>query len=392
LKTAILVFSVGGLSLARRLCDARLNESTVFGPSCVVRECGGIASLLASSSPGGIIATDEPGVFGWTGPLRRFLPTIWEEFDAIVAVMALGIVVRLVGPLASDKRRDPAVVVVDEAGRFAISVLGGHGAGANELAVRVAEALGAVPVITTASDVHGLPAVDQIGRAWGWTIERTENLTRVAAAVVRREPVAVWQDAGSTRWWERFGPWPAHFVRLQSWSELAGLRPAAVLVISDRIVPADLPADRTVVYRPPTLVAGLGCRRGTPAEEIAAWVDRVFAAHALAPASLAALATVTLKADEPGLLAFAEARGLPLIAFRPEELAEQPGIERPSERVRAKIGIAAVAEPAALRAAGADRLLVPKQIGPGITVAVARRLSKGPAHQPIEAGGPKPGA
>jgi cobalt-precorrin 5A hydrolase len=186
---------------------------------------------------------EEPGVFGWLGPLRRFLPTIWGEYDAIIAVMALGIVVRLVGPLAADKRRDPAVVVVDEAGRFAISVLGGHGAGANELARAVAEALGAVPVISTASDVHRLPAVDRIGRAWGWTIERAENLTRVAAAVVRRRTIAVWQDAGSPLWWEPFGPWPGHFVRLGGWDELPALRPSAVLVISDRLEPPGLPAE-----------------------------------------------------------------------------------------------------------------------------------------------------
>jgi cobalt-precorrin 5A hydrolase len=94
------------------------------------------------------------------------------------------------------------------------------------------------------------------------------------------------------------------------------------------------------------------------------------------------VATVTLKADEPGLIAFAAARGLPLIAFPPEQLAGLPGIERPSERVRSKIGIAAVAEPAALRAAGAARLLVPKQTGPGVTVALARRPAEDPAYQP----------
>lgn len=382
MKTAILVLSAGGLAWARRLRDTRSVGTTIFGPSCIVGRCGVPGSTLESASPPASFATDEPGVFGWLGPLRRFLPTIWEEYDAIVAVMALGIVVRLVGPLAADKRRDPAVVVVDEAGRFAISVLGGHGAGANELALAVAERLGAVPVITTASDVHRLPAVDQIGREWGWTIERAENLTRVAAAVVRRQTVAVWQDAGSSLWWKRFGPWPNHFVRLRSWDELRALQPAAVLVISDRIEPPGLPSESTLIYRPPSLVAGIGCRRGTSAEAIGAWAVQVLAAHGLAAASLVAVATVTLKADEPGLIAFAAARGLPLIAFPPEQLAEQPGIERPSERVRSKIGIAAVAEPAALRAAGAARLLVPKQTGPGVTVALARRPPEDHAYQP----------
>ena len=120
-------------------------------------------------------------------------------------------------------------------------------------------------------------------------------------------------------------------------------------------------------------MAGIGCRRGTPREAIEAWVEKVFADHRLARNSLAAVATVTLKGDEPGLLAFASAWQVPLVAFPPEQLADQPGIESPSERVRSKVGIAAVAEPAALRAAGASRLLIPKQIGPGITLAVARK-------------------
>ena len=318
--------------------------------------------------------TEEPGVDGWVGPLRKVFPTIWGEFDAIVGVMALGIVVRLAGSLATDKRSDPAVVVVDDAGRFAVSVLGGHGAGANELARAVARVLGATPVITTASEARGLPAVDLVGRDLGWKIERAENLTRVAAAVVRGETVAVWQDAGSPDWWRPFGPWPETFVKIPTWDDLATIEPAAVLVISDRVVPEDrLPIDRTVVYRPPTLVAGVGCKRGTTREAIEGWVAAVFASHGLAPGSLSAVATVTLKADEPGLIAFAASRGVPLVAFPPECLETQAGVETPSERVRSKIGIAAVSEPAALRAAGASKLLVTKQIGPGVTVAVARR-------------------
>ncbi|MDR3635707.1 MAG: cobalamin biosynthesis protein [Isosphaeraceae bacterium] len=376
MKTAVLVLSQAGLGLARRLRAARPEETAIYGPSCVVGACGGLTTEDAAIFP-----TTETGVFGWVGPLRRVFPTVWNTHDEIVAVMALGIVVRLAGPLALDKRTDPAVVAVDDAGQFAVSVLGGHGAGANALAERVADVLRALPVITTASEAQRLPAVDRIGRTWGWAVERTENFTRVAAAVVRRECVAVWQDAGHTDWWHPFGPWPQHFVRLSAPGDVSVVRPSAVLVISDRAVPPGLPDDRTIVYRPPTLVAGVGCRRGATREAIDAWTESVFAAHGLSPLCIAAVATVHLKLDEPGLLAFARGRGLPLVSFPAESLAETPGIERPSERVRAKVGIAAVAEPAALRGAGATRLLVPKQIGPGVTLAVARRTADEARHQ-----------
>jgi cobalt-precorrin 5A hydrolase len=266
------------------------------------------------------------------------------------------------------------VVVVDEAARFAISMLGGHDAGANLLARQVAEILAAQAVITTASDSLSLPAADLIGRSLGWKIERAENLTRVAAAIVRREPVAVWQDAGSPAWWQPFGTWPEHFTWLKTWEEWFAGEFSALLAISDRALPPGLREDSPIlVYRPPTLVGGIGCQRGTSQETIEAFVAQVFAARELATGSLAAVATVTLKADEPGLIAFAEKRGIPLISFTAEELAEQPGVETPSERVRAKIGIPAVAEPAALRASGSERLLVPKQKGPGMTLALARR-------------------
>jgi cobalt-precorrin 5A hydrolase len=373
MKTVILVLSQNGLHLARRLRAAQPEETVILGPACVVGACGGPLATAAREGP--IFATGEPGVFGWLGPLRKVFPALWNEYPAIVAVMALGIMVRLAGPLASDKRRDPAVVAVDDAGRFAISVLGGHEAGANELASFVAEVLEAQPIITTASESRRLPAVDRIGRDLGWTIERAENLTRVAAAVVRGETVAVWQDAGSPDWWRPFGPWPDHFVRIRDWNEWPALQSlaSALLVISDRIEPADLPTDRTLVYRPPTLAAGIGCRRGVSVSTLAPWVEEVFAEHGLARNSLAALATVMLKVDELALLALASAYAVPLVAFPTEQLAAQPGIERPSERVRVKIGIAAVAEAAALRASGAARLLVPKQKGPGVTLAIARR-------------------
>ncbi len=371
LKTAILVLSRSGLDIARRLREIRPESTLIFGPSCVVGRCG------AKPAVGLTFPTEEPGVYGWVGPLRKVFPAFWGEFDAVVGVMALGIVVRLAGPLAADKRGDPAVVVVDDAGRFAISVLGGHGAGANDLAREVAMNIGATAVITTASEARGLPAVDLLGKELGWTIEKAENLTRVAAAVVRGETIAVWQDAGSTDWWTPFGDWPATFHKIETLNDLHVINPSAVLVISDRIIAEDLlPAGRTLVYRPPTLVAGIGCKRGTTREAIEAWVDSVFSAHGLAAASLSAVATVTLKADEPGLIAFAASRGVPLVAFPPESLEHQAGIETPSERVRDKIGIPAVSEPAALRAAGASKLVVTKQVGDGVTLAVARRGNK----------------
>ena len=143
---------------------ARDPEATaIFGPSCIVGACGGARRGAGDGGrrrrpAPGTFATGEPGVFGFTGPLRKVFPALWSGFDAIVAVMAVANIVRLAGPLAGDKRRDPAVVVVDDAGRFAVSVLGGHGARAEDLAHQVAAILGAAPVVTS-SPGRSIPQV-----------------------------------------------------------------------------------------------------------------------------------------------------------------------------------------------------------------------------------------
>lgn len=305
------------------------------------------------------------------GAARTALEELFRAGRPLVCVMALGIVVRLLGPLASNKRSDPPVVVMDEAGRFAISVLGGHEAGANELACEVARALGAVPVITTASDVLGQPAVDLIGREWGWKLVGRENLVAVAAAVVRGERIGVYQDAGRRDWWRPFGSWPANFQHLTNWPPET--RCDAYLVISDRADIGAADVSPAVIFRPPTLVLGVGCRRGASRREIEALLEAACRQLGRDPQCLGMVATATLKADEPGLREFAACHEVPVRTFTLDQLGQVPNLPTPSETVRRKIGIHGVAEPAALLAAGSDQLALPKLRGQRVVVAVARR-------------------
>jgi cobalt-precorrin 5A hydrolase len=303
-----------------------------------------------------------------TAGARDTLQQHFQDGQPLVCVMALGIVVRILGPLARDKKTDPPVVVVDEAGRFAVSVLGGHAGGANALAREVAEAIGATAVVTTASEALGLPALDLVGRSRGWKIESDAGLTEVAAALVRGEAVAVYQDAGSPDWWQEFGDWPANLQRVKTWPQG---RWSGLLVISDRWFPRS--AYPTVIYRPPTLVLGVGCRRGVPRDEIEALYQHVCGTRGFSPLSLGMVATASVKAGEPGLCEFAETHGVPVRAFSLEEIAAIGEVPTPSETVRAKIGVAGVAEPAAMLAAGTPRLLMPKYRGKRVTMALAWR-------------------
>lgn len=306
-----------------------------------------------------------------SGEARQTIQQFFQAGRPLVCIMALGIVVRILGPIARHKETEPAVVLVDEAGQFAISVLGGHGGGANALAKQVARAIGALPVLTTASDALGLPGVDLIGQEWGWKIEQRDHLTKVAAALVRGENIGVYQQAGRREWWRTFGEWPANLQLIKSWPPQGYW--AGLLAISDRYLPASH-LYPTVVYRPPSLVLGVGCRKGVPVTEIEAMFQHVCKTRGFSPLSLGVVATASLKANEPGLVEFAARHSVPLRSFSLEELATIADLPTPSEQVRSKIGIAGVAEPAAMLAAGpSHQLLMPKYRGQRITMALARR-------------------
>ncbi|OLB69284.1 MAG: cobalamin biosynthesis protein, partial [Nitrospirae bacterium 13_2_20CM_2_61_4] len=314
-------------------------------------------------------------------PMGPLLADTFVAYDCHVFVISVGAVVRMVAPLLASKKVDPAVLCVDDAGRFTICVLSGHVGRGNAFTERVAGVLGNQPVITTASDALGTLTVDILGREHGWTLEDADrNVTRGCAAVVNAAPVLFVQETGEPDWWPAGRPLPEGVRYAMS---LEGVDPAAfeiLLVASDRDLRATHPAhwDNAVVYRPRSLVLGIGCDRDTPVELVERGVRGLLARHGLALASVKAVATVDRKQDEPALLALCAQNGWPLRTFTPEALDAVPGIETPSPVVQRHVGTRGVCEPAALLAAGAPRLLVPKQIytepgaGRSMTLAVAR--------------------
>ena len=331
-----------------------------------------------------------PDAVAFPLPMRAALAPVFGERRGHVFVMAAGAVVRLVAPLLESKWTDPAVVCVDEAGRFAVSLLSGHRGGANALAREVAAVIGAQAVVTTASDVRGTLPVDLFGAERGWTFEDPAgNATRAATAMVEGAPVLLVQEAGEP--WPPAEDLPPNVRRANSLAAAARAPFEALLLVTDRL-PEDGERglfERAVLYRPRTLVLGVGCDRAAPAALVERGVEALLARHRLARASVRQLATVDLKADEPALRALSERLGCPLVTFPAEALDATPGMERPSERVRGLVGTRGVAEPAALRAAGARALLVPKQVytepgaGRSMTLAVARV----PASRPEVANG-----
>ena len=191
----------------------------------------------------------------YEGALRDEMAPLFAGYDQLVFFVSLGAVVRLIAPVLKSKDEDPGVTVVDDAGQFVIPVLSGHVGGANAMSERIADLLGATPVLTTASDVGKTIPVDILGRHLGWQVQAPKiNITRVSAHVVNGEPIALVQEAGSTRWWTRPTPLPANVECLTAFAQVRPDHHKAVLWVTHADVPDTLWSDwaeRLVVYRPP---------------------------------------------------------------------------------------------------------------------------------------------
>jgi cobalt-precorrin 5A hydrolase len=213
------------------------------------------ASLCVADKFAPLLAGLANPVRAYSGPFRDEIGPLFADFDQLVFFVSLGAVVRLMAPHLKSKDEDPGVLVVDDAGQFVIPVLSGHVGGANAMAEQVAALLGATAVLTTASDVGKTIAVDILGRELGWKLECPKiNITRVSAAVVNEEPVAVVQEAGSPHWWTRSTLLPASIHKFTRFEAVDLNHFKAVLWITHAEVTPEHWAqlhERLVVYRPP---------------------------------------------------------------------------------------------------------------------------------------------
>ena len=282
--------------------------------------------------------------------LADWTARMWGEKDALIFVGACGIAVRAIAPHVKDKFTDPAVVSVDEAGRFVIPLLSGHVGGANELALKVATLTGGQAAISTATDVNGLFAVDVWARERDMVLTDRTLAKEISASLLEGKNVGFASDfshpcpAGLTQGPAEIGVWV-------TWKTGSG------------------PFARTLRLVPKGLILGIGCKRGTTQTAIEAAVSAALTGYE--PAAVERVATIDLKKDEPGLLAFCAARNLPLSVWPASELAAVEGTFTPSAFVKGVTGVDNVCERAAVRAGGT--ILAPKQAKNGVTVAVAGR-------------------
>jgi len=290
----------------------------------------------------------------YDGPVGDAVRAAFGECEQLVCFLATGATVRILAPLLSDKGADPGVVCVDEGGRFAVSLVGGHGGGANELAVEVGELLGAQAVVTTATDSVGVAGLDMLG------LPVEGDVAGVSRALLDGEPVVLEAEVA----------WPLPPVPFAS--AQGGV---ATVRLTDR---AAEPASGEVLLRPPSLVVGVGASKGAPVDEVLSVIEDALRDARLSARSVAQLATVDAKSEEPGILEAAARLGVPVVTYSAEELARVE-VPNPSDAPLAAVGTPSVAEAAAL--VGGGELLVPKRKSGGspamATCAVVRRPSRG---------------
>ena len=328
-----------------------------------VTEVGARLGARVATAMGGELCLPEgkPWSDGFCGAvkvpsLREGIESGFSEADAHLFIMATGIVVRMIAPLLVSKAQDPAVVVMDETGRFAISLVSGHIGGANELAADVAAVVGAQPVITTATDSHGIAAVD--AKLWekGLVIENPSAIKVINMALL---------DGGKPTIWDPDG----FYVH-----EMANYTPAESRESADIVVDI-LSAEAkegALMVRPRVITLGVGCNRGTGADEIMEVIGRAFEAGGLSPLCLTAMASIDVKADEEGILEAAKRFGVPISFYTKDQLSGTKGIVSPSAAALKHVGTVSVCEAAAIQVSKMGPLVVPKVKNANVTAALAR--------------------
>jgi cobalt-precorrin 5A hydrolase len=347
-RTAIVAITKHGIEIARMI-KHRMPEVEIYVP--------------AKHSDGG---TD---INWFSDQSTQLVGSLFKTHDALICIFSLGAVIRMVAPHLVDKKSDPAVIVIDDRANHVISALSGHLGGANALARLVASFLNAQPVITTAADVNETIAVDLAGREFGWTIENFENVTKTSAFMVNEEKIAVYQDAGEKNWWH--APLPKNVTVVGSIEEIRSPEFKAGLVISDRAISDPEIKSKSVIYRPRSLVVGIGLHWDTSKDAIESGIRAVFEEKGLSFASIRNVSSINREARVKGLEEFSKQYNIPVEIYGKDELASV-SVPNPSATVQKFEGTPSVSEASSLLSSKGE-LIVPKQkFPPNLTVAVSR--------------------
>ena len=328
----------------------------------------------------------EASLTEWTGEQMA-------AHRALVFIGACGIAVRAIAPWVTDKLHDSPVIVMDEQGQHVIPLLSGHVGGANELALRLSEAIGAIPVITTATDLHGSFAVDLFAKKNDLWIHNKEGIAKVSAKVLEGEEITMCVRTGHIETCENI----PDGIRL---CEYPPKEPVDVLVIDNSVsdtverdsleqksrsplsvsmeqLQSDVYSKAQLILQPKKYVLGVGCKKGTDSAKLEDYLQSILEQQGISIEEITALASIDVKMDETCLLRFSEKHRIPFKTYSAQELQEVPGEFHTSAFVKNTVGVDNVCERSAICAAGdGGRLMLAKQANDGMTVAIAEKIWK----------------
>lgn len=322
----------------------------------------GEASLQANAGEPPVQTENADAVRRVAGSVGAWAEKRMQEKSAILFIGACGIAVRAVSPFLKDKLKDSPVLVMDEKGNHVIPILSGHVGGANALAGMLAQAVGAQPVITTATDLNDAFAVDVFAAENGFAIENKDGIARVSAKILAGEEITVSTETGhDTVLPEREGfravPYPP-----------AG--PVDLVITSEKKAFGE-----SLVLRPKEYLLGFGCRKGKNAAEIAAFIEKTTKDNGILLSQVFALASVSQKREEEGIIEWCRRKKIPFLTYTAEELQAVEGAFTKSAFVKEQVGVDNVCERAAFKACGAGgELILRKCAENGMTIAIARRV------------------
>ena len=348
-KTAVLAITKNGIGIGANL-KKQFPDFSIFAPLKLTTKTADITWYSEST-------TDK-------------IVELFQNNNALICIFSLGAVIRLISPYLKDKKTDPAVIVIDEGANFVISVLSGHIGGANQLAQTIAQKLQAVPVITTAADVKKTIAVDMVGREFNWKIDDDSTVTKCSAHMINEEPIGVLQQVGEKNWYKKL---PKNVSIYENIDELKNSNSKAHLIITDEIINDEI-IKESVIYRPASLVIGIGLHWDTPKEKIKEGIEFCLDKFKLSSKSIAKLVSIKKPQDVQGLIDLGQEMNIPIEYVNREELA-QISVPNPSETVKAFEGTASVSESAALKVSNGELIVEKQKFPPNLTIAIARIIN-----------------
>ena len=317
----------------------------------------------------GKLSNENKNITWYSEPTTDKIIELFKNSNALICVFSLGAVIRLIAPHLKDKKTDPAVIVIDDKTNFVISVLSGHIGGANELTEEISVKLNALPVITTAADVNKTIAVDLVGREFNWKIDDETTVTKISAHMVNAESIGVFQQTGNKKWYKEL---PKNVIIYDSLEELKKSNSKAHLIISDKVIDNDL-SQESVIYRPQSLVIGIGLHWDTSKDTIKEGIEFCLEKFNLSSKSIAKLVSIKKPEDVQGLIDLGKEMQIPVEYVDREELAEII-TPNPSSTVKAFEGTASVSEAAAIKVSNGKLIVEKQKFPPNLTIAIARTV------------------